>query len=118
MAALSLKRQLTLSTAITLGCLLINGALALGFMWRLGQLQDEGAAKAVQAQHAEEAAGMGPRLYQVIADAVINRDFTDTEKKWQAVKEESLKDFVSLSREASDPKQAAHCAAARRPARP
>ncbi len=114
MAALSLKRQLTLSTAITLGCLLINGALALGFMWRLGQLQDEGAAKAVQAQHAEEAAGMGPRLYQVIADAVINRDFTDTEKKWKAVKEESLKDFVSLSREASDPKQAAHCAAAQK----
>ena len=79
MAALTLKRQLTLSTAITLGCLFINGALAMGFMWELGQLQDEGATKSIQAQMAEEGAGMGPKLYQVIADAVINRDFADTE---------------------------------------
>ena len=114
MAALSLKRQLTLSTAITLGCLIINGALAIGFMWKLGQLQDEGATKAVHAQNAEEGAGMGPRLYQVIADAVINRDFEETEKKWKPVKEESLSDFIALTKDASDPKQAAYCAAAQK----
>jgi len=114
MAALTLKRQLILSTAITLGCLFINGALAMGFMWELGQLQDEGATKSIQAQMAEEGAGMGPKLYQVIADAVINRDFADTEKKWKVVKEESLQDFAALTKAASDPKQAAHGAAAQK----
>ena len=114
MAALTLKRQLILSTAITLGCLFINGALAMGFMWDLGQLQDEGATKSIQAQMAEEGAGMGPKLYQVIADAVINRDFADTEKKWKVVKEESLQDFAALTKAASDPKQAAHGAAAQK----
>ena len=107
MAALTLKRQLIMSTGITLGSLILNGALALIFMVELGRIQDEGATKAVQAEMATEGAGMAPRLYQVIADAVINRDFAKTEKDWKAIKSESVRDFQELAIVAGDGGQTA-----------
>jgi len=56
---------------------------------RLDALQQEGARRAEDAIQATEMAAVGPRLYQIVADAVINREFDETAKDWTALKAEA-----------------------------
>ncbi|MCE1203082.1 MAG: methyl-accepting chemotaxis protein [Holophagaceae bacterium] len=112
--ALSLKKQLSLSAGITLGCLVLNGILAVVFMFELGRVQDIGARKALNAEMATEGAGMGNKLYRVIADAVINRDFAASGKEWQTIRKETDEDFKALTEAVAPGEQQAWCQAARR----
>ncbi len=63
---------------------------------QLRHLQDVGATRAHDAVVAKEASMGGLALYQIVADAVINRDLPDTEKKWSAKKAEVLKNVEAV----------------------
>jgi methyl-accepting chemotaxis protein len=105
--ALTVKRQLITSSGITLGALLLNAILAFMFMSKLGVLQDAGARAALESAQATEVSGMGAKLYQVIADTVINRDFAEVAKRWTEVKKETDKDLQDLSKAAERPEERA-----------
>ncbi|MDD2855096.1 MAG: HAMP domain-containing methyl-accepting chemotaxis protein [Desulfuromonadaceae bacterium] len=57
----------------------------------LGLMQDEGAKRSADALLASNGARVGLSLYNVIADAVINRNLDDTAKTWAETKERNLK---------------------------
>ncbi len=56
-----------------------------------------GAVHAENATRATEDAAMGMRLYQIVADAIIKRDFGDTRKAWSKVREEMDTDLKTLA---------------------
>ena len=62
---------------------------------KLGAIQDRGAELAVNAEQAMEAAATGSKMYQVIADAEINRELDQSAKEWAKAKEQGLKDVVT-----------------------
>jgi methyl-accepting chemotaxis protein len=64
----------------------------------LSRLQDEGAVRAEGLVWAEESSAMGYKLYQVIADAVINRNLIESAKLWREVKEDALTDLSNLEK--------------------
>jgi hypothetical protein len=81
-------------------------------MTQLGRIQDEGAVRAVHSQRAAEGASMGAKLYQVIADTIIKRDYAEAEQKWKALKTETDADLAQVSQDARTPEEKALCAAA------
>jgi len=60
---------------------------------KLSKLQDEGAKRAEDALIMQEGVGMGKALYQIIADAVINRDLKTSERDWETLTKELESDF-------------------------
>lgn len=69
-------------------------------MMRMGALQDEGAQVAANASEARQSADVGARLYQVIADTIINRDFPESDKDWRKAKADELALFEKIARTA------------------
>ncbi|MBI4979342.1 MAG: methyl-accepting chemotaxis protein [Spirochaetes bacterium] len=63
----------------------------------LQTLQDEGAERAKDGIIAQESADMGAKMYQVIADTIINRDFKSSEKDWDTIKTEALEDIKTIA---------------------
>jgi methyl-accepting chemotaxis protein len=59
----------------------------------LAMLQDEGAGRADDAVRMQEAAGMGAKMYQIIADAIINRDLDETMVEWEPMRAEAHEDL-------------------------
>ncbi|TXT34388.1 MAG: methyl-accepting chemotaxis protein [Comamonadaceae bacterium] len=59
-------------------------------MSRLTDLQDSGAGRAKDSIVGFDAAYIGAAMYQVVADAVINRNLEESKKDWEAIKQESL----------------------------
>jgi methyl-accepting chemotaxis protein len=112
--AMTVKRQLMLSIGVTLAALILNGILAVFYMNHLGGIQDEGAARAADSQLASKASTQGTRLYQVIADTVINRDFAESGKKWQALKQEAEVELAKVTQAADTPEEKALCAEAKK----
>ncbi len=72
---------------------LLAGIVAFEYsgMSRLSALQDEGADRSDAALVAVKAEGLGPALYRIVADTVINRDFAAAAAKWAVAKEEALR---------------------------
>jgi len=60
--------------------------------------QDAGAERAADAAVAQEGAGMSARTYQVVADAIINRDMKEAREKWATITKETTDDLKSLER--------------------
>lgn len=71
----------------------------------LGDMQDEGAKRAHDAVIVTDASMGGLELYQVIADAVINRDLDKTVKDWAEIKAEVLKDSDVIIKLADTPEE-------------
>jgi methyl-accepting chemotaxis protein len=65
---------------------------------RLQDLQSQGADRAKDAIVVSEAAGMGQKLYQVVADAVIGRNLKEAQRDWTDVKEESVTDLDNVAK--------------------
>ncbi|MBL6927768.1 MAG: HAMP domain-containing protein [Rhodospirillales bacterium] len=57
---------------------------------KLTAFQDEGVRRANDAILVSEASGVGSKLYQVIADGIINRNLEETFADWKSVKEEFI----------------------------
>ena len=70
-------------------------------MERLAALQHESASRANDSVRMTEAAAMGPRMYQIIADAIINRDLDATRKEW-AEEKKVMADTVAFVNGAVD----------------
>jgi methyl-accepting chemotaxis protein len=85
---MSMHDQLTMKTKLTLMVVVPIVALASLFAvstWgisRLGQLQHEGDARALHRADALDAANLGARLYQVVADTIINRELDRSARDW------------------------------------
>ncbi|MFA6013080.1 MAG: methyl-accepting chemotaxis protein [Desulfobacteraceae bacterium] len=73
----------------------------------LRDLQDEGASRASDSNIAMEGAGMCPRLYQIAADAIINRNLAETEKNWTKIQSEIEGDLNQLEKMADTPEEKA-----------
>lgn len=71
----------------------------------LGDMQDEGAKRAADALETAHGARVGLSLYGVIADAVINRDLTETAKVWAETKERNLKRIDAVIKIADTPEE-------------
>jgi hypothetical protein len=69
----------------------------------LRTLQDEGAARAVDAINVQELAGMAHDLYAVVADAELNLDLASSESDWRTVKSESVGDLARLDKAVDTP---------------
>jgi methyl-accepting chemotaxis protein len=95
-------KHMTLGTKLSVGfgvCILVIIALSavtLIELGQLGRLQNSGGKAAKNAVIITEAAGLGEQSYSVVADAIINRDLSVTEKAWGDVKGENSKRFKAL----------------------
>lgn len=63
---------------------------------RLTELQDEGAKRASEAILVTEVAGTVPRMYQIIADTIINRNMAASAAAWADIKEEMSGDMANV----------------------
>ncbi|MFH0729859.1 MAG: methyl-accepting chemotaxis protein [Pseudomonadota bacterium] len=95
-------KQMTLGNKLAMGfgiCILVIAALSaitLVELRQLARLQDVGATAARDAVVTMEAAGLGEQCYSIMADAIINRELSTTEKEWTVLKEENNKRFKAL----------------------
>ncbi len=89
-----------LSAASTVYVLTLVGLLVFNIVQldRLAGLQDEGAQRSADAVLATEVAGTVPKMYQIIADAVINRDLKATMVQWEAIKAEMAGDVAEVAK--------------------
>lgn len=71
----------------------------------LGKMQDEGAKRSRESVDAMEASMGGLKLYQVIADAVINRELNKTAKDWTDIKAEALSDADKIIKTVDTPEE-------------
>jgi methyl-accepting chemotaxis protein len=79
----------------------------------LRQLQDTGASRAANAVEAMESAGMGPRLYQIVADAIINSNLAKTRTEWTKIQTEMISDLIHIEKLAETAKEKAWVATAK-----
>ena len=66
----------------------------------LRELQDQGAERAKSAMTAQEGVGSATRLYQVVADAIINRQLAESKRDWDEITREMTGDLTVLKEEA------------------
>jgi methyl-accepting chemotaxis protein len=71
----------------------------------LQQMQDIGARRAADAVDAKEASMGGMALYQIIADAEINRELDKTAKEWASKKAEVFKNVEIVIKAADTPEE-------------
>ncbi|HJV28027.1 MAG TPA: methyl-accepting chemotaxis protein [Aromatoleum sp.] len=111
---MSVKFRLAAFVAISVATLVALIGVALFAMNRLASLQDDGFAKTQSQAHAAEAASLGAQLYQVFADAIINRNLDDARKEFAERRTEALNDLAQLEREADSPNERQAIAEARK----
>jgi methyl-accepting chemotaxis protein len=95
-------------TAAVVVTLVISGYLGTE---KLGRLQAEVAQLTSNSREISEASANETKLYQVIADAEINRELGQTAKDWLVVKQEALKDADDVNKLAQTEQEKAWAAA-------
>ena len=65
---------------------------------KLHMLEIEGITLAENAVQATEAAGVGPVLYQIVADSIINGNLVESAKDWQEAKDQAVKYMEAMER--------------------
>jgi methyl-accepting chemotaxis protein len=104
------KLILVLIIAVAASALIaINSTIG---MANMGALQDEGARVSEDAADAREAANIGARLYQIIADTVINRNFAESEKDWAKDKANELALLAKVAKSTDTSEESAATATA------
>jgi methyl-accepting chemotaxis protein len=71
----------------------------------MAQMQSVSAKRSMDVADAKEASMGGMALYQIIADAVINRDLDKSKKEWAEKKAEVLKDMDTVIKAADTPEE-------------
>jgi methyl-accepting chemotaxis protein len=110
---LTISAKLLVGSVINILLVLALAALSFWTIERLRSLQDEGVVVANQATSATEGANLGPEMYQIIADAEINRNLAVTDKDWAAKKIEAQQDIDGLAAAANTDKEKTDIAAVR-----
>ena len=93
----TLKQKLILNAGLVIvfvSALVANGLVGLN---NLRTLQDDGARLAQDAVFLESSANLGARMYQVVADGVINRNLEETRKDWNDIKNKGLSDLTHIA---------------------
>lgn len=93
---LKISQQLSISFSLVLVIFIISGLIQLTKLNQLGNLQHKGAARATDAIVITEAASLSFQYYQVVADAIINRDLLATRSAWEDLKSEADSDFTKI----------------------
>ncbi len=93
---LTLGAKMLGGSAINVSLILALSGIGLATVSYLRELQDTGAGAAYVAIDATQASALGPRLYEVIADAEINRNLATTDKNWAAEKANAEKVLAGL----------------------
>jgi len=109
---LTIARKLLGGCALNIIVVLLLAGLAL---WTIGQMrqdQDAGADAFRSAIKATEASALGAELYEVIADAEINRQLDDTAKNWAAAKQKAEAELAEVTSEATSDEEKATIAKA------
>ena len=97
---MSIKTRLQLLVAISLIGLSILVGISLHALARLANLQDEGYELAQTQASAGEASLIGAQLYQVVADAIINRDLDKAKSDFAKQRSEAESDLEKLAKAA------------------
>jgi methyl-accepting chemotaxis protein len=71
----------------------------------LAALQDTGAQRASDSIVGFDAAYIGPAMYQVIADSIINRDLAESQKDWAEIRQNSLELMNKVGELADTPEE-------------
>jgi len=67
-------------------------------IYKLGELQDEGAVRSTDAVFASDNANLGVVTYQIIADAIINKDEYESNNKWLTDKKTTDEIYAKLEK--------------------
>jgi methyl-accepting chemotaxis protein len=109
---LTIARKLLAGSTLNIAVVLLLAGLALWTIAEMRRMQDAGADSFRSAITATQASALGAELYEVIADAEINRQLDDTAKNWAAGKKQAEAELADVSGEArTDDAKAAMAAA-------
>ncbi len=86
----TIKSKIIINVCIAM--LIVIGIVGMNFfdLRELRRMQDVGAKRSQDAVMAKEASMRGMALYQIAADAVINRNLAETAREWKTAKDDSL----------------------------
>lgn len=101
--AFTLKHKLIISSIVMFSMTAGIGVLSYWMVDSLRREQDDGAGAFSISNEAIEVSGIGSKLYQVVADAVINRNLEETDKDWAENKAAALKAIASLDSHVTAP---------------
>jgi len=110
---LTIARKLLGGSTTNIVLLLIVAGLAIKTIDEMRDMQDAGADTFRAAISSTEGAGLGAELYQVIADAEINRQLDQTAKDWAADKQDAEARLEEIAKLATTDEQRANVAAAK-----
>jgi methyl-accepting chemotaxis protein len=95
---LKIGQKLTIVFSLIIAVFAAVAGYQLYSLNHLGEIQDKGSELSESAIYVADASSMGVRTYQVIANAIINRDMAASKLEWQKTKEENSKVFASLEK--------------------
>jgi methyl-accepting chemotaxis protein len=104
---LTIARKLLSGSAANVVILLIVAGLGIKTIQEMRDMQDEGADSFRAAIDSTEGAGLGAGLYEVIADAEINRQLDQTAKDWAEHKKEAEAKLDEIGKAAATDEQQA-----------
>ncbi len=110
---MNVKTRLLALLALALSALALLIVIVLLAMGRLGELQDTGFARTQTQARAQEASWLGARLYQILADAIINRHLDDSRQDFAHLRTQAGSELDQLAREADTPEEQQAVARAR-----
>jgi methyl-accepting chemotaxis protein len=93
---LTIAAKLTGGSIANIALILLLAGAALWTIDDMRDMQDDGAASYKNAVDATEAAALGAEMYQIIADAEINRALDETAKDWADKKTEAEQDLAKV----------------------
>lgn len=102
---LSIKRAIVLFLSIMCMFLCVIVGKQYFALNELSKVQDAGAVAAAESAAYTKASSVGAEIYQVIADAVINRELDDTAKEWSETKSSTLQTIGEVTAYARNPKE-------------
>jgi methyl-accepting chemotaxis protein len=98
MKNLKIAQKLILSFFIVISLFVMVSIYQLYQQSKLSNLQDEGVLRSNALVNIKDIKAMGTILYQDVANAVINRDLTESQKAWNDDKATALKDLDNLEK--------------------
>jgi methyl-accepting chemotaxis protein len=110
---LTIAAKLTGASAANVALILLLAGSALWTIDDMRRMQDDGATSYKNAVAATEAGALGAELYQIIADAEINRALDQTAKDWADKKAEAEQDLAAVAATATSSAEKAAMAEAK-----
>ena len=100
-------KKLTISFSVIIGLFLLASLFQMFMLKELSKVQDESAARAEDGIYIAKHESMASKLYQVIADAVINQIQHETDNEWETITDETEEALITLGRIVDTPEEEA-----------